>query len=515
MRREWEIHSAAVIWAANLSSGKSLIMDDLRILLCSPEIAPYAKTGGLADMAAALPEALKELGCDIRLFMPLYHCARDKAVPLKPIAQQIPLLIGNRTYHCNLWETVSAGGIPVYLLEKEEFFDRDHLYGIHGKDYEDNAERYIAFCQAVFPLCSHLSWFPNILHLHDWQAALVSAYWFHNWRYDPALSRTKTVFTIHNLAYQGIFPATHFALTHLPLHAFAMEGLEFWGNCNFLKAGVIYSDALTTVSPRYSQEIQRPEFGSGLDGLIKDRRDKLVGILNGADYKIWNPETDPLIPARYDARNLSGKAVCKKRLLAELGFPKTNVNYPLLGMITRLVPQKGLDLFREVLDQLLSLNVSVVVLGTGDPPIEQWLKAKAEQVPGKLQVHLKFDERLAHLIEAGADLFLMPSRFEPCGLNQMYSLRYGTIPVVHATGGLDDSIVDVMLNPQTGTGFKFYQYTAFDFLYTTRSALELFQAKEKWLKLQQRAMAEDFSWGRSARSYLDLYRKLLDQRTLE
>jgi starch synthase len=294
-----------------------------------------------------------------------------------------------------------------------------------------------------------------------------------------------------------------------------MEGLEFWGNCNFLKAGVIYSDALTTVSPRYSQEIQSPEFGSGLDGLIKDRRDKLVGILNGVDYKIWNPETDPLIPARYDARNLSGKAVCKKRLLAELGFPKTNVNYPLLGMITRLVPQKGLDLFREVLDQLLSLNVSVVVLGTGDPPIEQWLKAKAEQVPGKLQVHLKFDERLAHLIEAGADLFLMPSRFEPCGLNQMYSLRYGTIPVVHATGGLDDSIVDVMLNPQTGTGFKFYQYTAFDFLYTTRSALELFQAKEKWLKLQQRAMAEDFSWGRSARSYLDLYRKLLDQRTPE
>jgi starch synthase len=487
-------------------------MEDLRVLICSSEAAPYAKTGGLADVSAALPEALQQLGCDVRLFLPLHRCVREVAGPMRLRAGGIPLEIGARSYHGNLWEATSASGIPVYFLEKPEFFDRTGLYGTPDGDYEDNADRFIAFSQAVLPLCKHLGWFPSILHSHDWQAALVSAYWFHQWRYDPDFALSGTVFTIHNLAYQGIFPASHFALTHLPPHAFSVDGMEFWDNCSFLKAGLVFSDFLTTVSPRYSQEIQTPDLGCGLDGVLRNRRSDLTGILNGVDYLVWDPATDPYIPAHYSGVCPGGKKLCKERLLAELGFSKTSTNHPLLGMINRLVPQKGVDLLRDTLDDLLALNVTMAVLGAGDAETQAWLQAKADQFPGKLQVRFGFDEGLAHKIEAGADIFLMPSHFEPCGLNQMYSLRYGTIPVVHATGGLDDSIVDVMLNPQTGTGFKFYQYTPFDFLYTTRCALELYQQTEAWSQLQRRAMAEDFSWQRSARSYRQIYQQVLERR---
>jgi starch synthase len=487
-------------------------MDAMRILLCSPEITPYAKTGGLADVAGALPEALHALGCDVRLFMPLYRCAREVAATLVPLIANVPLVVGGQTLHGNLWQSVTPGGIPIYFLEKDEFFDRTYLYGTAQGDYEDNAERYIAYCQAVLPLCQQLDWYPNILHSHDWQAALVSAYWYHLWRYQDQFAHSATVFTIHNLAYQGIFPPSHFALTHLPPHAFSVDGMEFWGNCSFLKSALVYSDLLTTVSPRYSQEIQNPDLGSGLDGVLRERRTRLVGILNGVDYRVWNPETDALIAARFTVKRMEGKRLCKEALLTELEFPNESRSYPLLGMITRLVPQKGLDLLREILDELLALNVSLVILGTGEAGIEGWLREKARQHAAKLRLCVGFDEPLAHRIEAGTDLFLMPSQFEPCGLNQMYSLRYGTIPIVHAVGGLDDSIVDVMLNPDSGTGFKFYQYTAFDFFYTTRSALELYGDLERWRQLQRRAMLEDFSWERAARSYLQGYQSALERR---
>jgi starch synthase len=489
-------------------------MDKLRILICSPEITPYAKTGGLADVAGPLAEALHALNCDVRLFMPLYRRVRETAAPLTQLAADISLLVGDRTIHAALWQSVTAGGVPIYFLEKDEFFDRTHLYGTAAGDYEDNADRYIAYCQAVLPLCQQLDWYPNILHAHDWQSALVPAYWYHHWRYQAQFAAAATVFTIHNLAYQGIFPPSCFSLTHLPPHAFSVNGMEFWGNCSFLKGGLVYSDLLTTVSPRYSQEIQSAELGCGLDGVLRDLRGRLIGILNGVDYQVWNPETDPWTAAHYSGDNLEGKGLCKEALLAELDFPNEARSRPLLGMITRLVPQKGLDLLREVLDDLLSLKVSLVILGTGDPEIEGWLQEKARQHAGKLRVRIGFDEPLAHRIEAGADLFLMPSQFEPCGLNQMYSLRYGTIPVVHAVGGLDDSIVDVMLSPETGTGFKFYQYTAFDFFYTTRSALALYADQDKWREIQRRAMREDFSWERAARAYLQGYQSALAQRSM-
>ena len=486
------------------------IMAKLRILLCSPEIAPYAKTGGLADVAAALPEALHALDCDIRLFMPLYRCARDVAAPLTLLAKGVAMMVGGRTFHGALWQGATAGGVPVYFLEKDEFFDRSQLYSTLQGDYEDNADRYIAYCQAVLPLCQSLGWYPDIIHAHDWQAALVVAYFHHFWRHQPEFATAATAFTIHNLAYQGIFPPSHFGLTQLPPHAFTVNGLEFWGNCSFLKAGLVYSDLLTTVSPRYSQEIQQSELGCGLDGVLRERRGQLVGILNGVDYRVWNPGTDPWIAAHYQAGNMEGKQLCKQALLAELGFASEAHSYPLLGMITRLVPQKGLDLMREMIDDLLAESVTLVILGTGEAETETWLREKARQHAAKMRVCLTFDDPLAHRIEAGADLFLMPSRYEPCGLNQMYSLRYGTVPVVHAVGGLDDSIVDVMLDPETGTGFKFYQYTAFDFFYTTRSALELYQDKPKWQQLQHRTMLQDFSWKQAARTYLQYYHAVLE-----
>jgi starch synthase len=491
---------------------KAETMTNLRILLCSSEIAPYAKTGGLADVAAALPEALHTMGCDIRLFMPLYRCTRDVAGPLQLLVQDVPLSVGERTYHVSFWEGTTVTGVPIYFLEKDEFFDRSYLYGTPSRDYQDNADRYVAYCQAVLPLCRQLDWYPSILHGHDWQAALISAYFYHYWRYQTPFSRSATTFTIHNLSYQGIFPASYFALTHLPPQAFAVDGLEFWGNCNFLKAGLVYSDLLTTVSPRYSQEIQQPELGAGLDGVLRDRRGRLIGILNGVDSRVWNPESDPLIAARYSVEDMEGKRLCKAALLAELDLPQESRSHPLLAMITRLVPQKGLDLVREILDDLLALNVSLVILGTGEPETERWLQEKAAQHPAKMRVILAFDDPLAHRIEAGADIFLMPSRFEPCGLNQMYSLRYGTIPLVHAAGGLDDSVQDVMLKPRTGTGFKFYQYTAFDFFYTTRAALQLHEDREQWRQLQRRAMIEDFSWERAAKIYLQGYENALEQR---
>ncbi|MBP8645745.1 MAG: glycogen synthase GlgA [Syntrophobacteraceae bacterium] len=487
-------------------------MAELRVLFCSPEVSPYAKTGGLADVSASLPPALKDLGCDVRVFMPLYRCSHDKT-PLVPLAENLPVRVGTQTYHVHFWRSDSPSGVPIYFLEKDEFFDRTHLYGTPTRgDYEDNADRFVTYCRAVHSLCLQLDWFPDVFHLHDWQSALVAPYQQVHWRYDPSFSHAAVVFTIHNLAYQGIMPARQFALTRLPSEVFTIGGMEFWGQCNLLKAGLVYSDFITTVSPRYSREIQEPQFGHGLDGVLRERRDRLVGILNGIDYNQWDPATDPLIPRRYSSRDLEGKGECKRVLCSELGFPEENLDKPLLAIIGRLTAQKGFDLLLAVLDELLVFSTSLVILGTGDPDLEDRLKEYAGNHPGQVRAIFQFDECMAHRIEAGADVFLMPSRFEPCGLNQMYSLRYGTVPVVHATGGLDDSVVDVLRDPEGGTGFKFYEYTPEAFMGSIRAALELYAHKERWAALQRRGMAQDFSWNRSAGQYVEVYRRALERK---
>jgi starch synthase len=400
--------------------------------------------------------------------------------------------------------------LPLYLLEKDEFYDRSYLYGAPASgDYEDNAERFITFCHAIRPLCIALQWFPSILHLHDWQTGLAAAYHHYTWRLEPAFAESKTVFTIHNLAYQGVFPSRYFSLTNLPAEAFSLNGIEFWGNCNFLKAGLLYSNYLTTVSPRYSREIQSPENGHGLHGVLRERKDSLSGILNGIDQTVWDPKTDSFIAKNYGPSRLSGKRLCKDALLAEFGFSKESLDLPLLGMISRLALQKGFRLLHEIVDELMNLPVLLVILGTGDSENGEMVREMAARYPDRIKVRIEFNEPLAHRIEAGADMFLMPSSYEPCGLNQMYSLRYGTIPIVHATGGLDDSVVDVHLEPLSGTGFKFYTYEASALFDTIKSALGLFQDKAKWVELQRRGMAQEFSWKRSAQKYLEVYERVL------
>jgi len=482
----------------------------MQILFCVSEVAPFAKTGGLADVASSLPDSLRKLGCDVRIFMPLYRSVREKIGDLNLVAQKIVIPVGVHDYHIHFWESSTESGTPIYLLEKDEFYDRSNLYGtpVRG-DYEDNAERFIVFNLAVRQLCAALGWYPSILHLHDWQAGLVPAYFKLSWRFDPKFIRTATVFTIHNIAYQGLFPADFFSLTNLPPSVWSPQGIEFWGQCNFLKAGLVYSDFITTVSPRYASEITTMEFGFGLEGILKERQGSLLGILNGIDTDEWDPETDPTLPQNFSADDLSGKRICKEALCDRVGFNNKTRGYPLLGMIGRLATQKGFDLLEEILPDLMDLPVNLIILGTGDAAIEENIRQMAKLYPGRLQLARQFDEEMAHLIEAGADIFLMPSRYEPCGLNQMYSLRYGTVPVVHATGGLDDSVVDVLDHPDSGTGFKFYEYKPEAFLEAIKSALGLFKEAHRWTEIQKRAMVQDFSCDRSASQYIEVYAKAL------
>jgi starch synthase len=487
-------------------------MKKLRVLFCASEVAPYAKTGGLADVTEALPAALKELGCDVRVFMPLYRCVRDWVKSPQVLPDLPRIAVGIHDYRINLLETRTTSGLPLYLLEKDEFYDRSFLYGSPSfGDYEDNAERFITFCHAIHPLCHAVQWYPDILHLHDWQTGLAAAYHHFRWRYDPAFAASRTVLTIHNLAYQGVFPSHYFSLTDLPAEAFSIDGMEFWGNCNFLKAGLVYSDYLTTVSPRYSREIQSEESGHGLHGVLQGRTESLSGILNGIDQTVWNPRIDSFLAQNFSSSRLAGKHRCKEALLAELGFAVKDSELALVGMIGRMATQKGFHLLGEMVDQLMDLPVLLVILGSGDAQIEALVRAMAERYPERIKIRIEFNEPLAHRIEAGADLFLMPSSYEPCGLNQMYSLRYGAIPIVHATGGLDDSVVDVQLEPSGGTGFKFYAYEAKALLDVITAALELFRDQEKWQELQRRAMAQEFSWKRSAEQYREIYEKVLNR----
>ena len=486
----------------------------MQVLFCASEVSPFAKTGGLADVAASLPVSLQKLGCDVRIFMPLYLSVREKfGSVIEPLAQNVIVPVGIHDYHVHFWEGRTETGIPIYFLEKDEFFDRSHLYGspVRG-DYEDNAERFIAFNRATQQLCTTLDWFPSLFHLHDWQTGLVAAYYYLNWRYDPRFLRSGTIFTIHNIAYQGVFPPGYFGLSQLPPSAFSIAGIEFWGQCNLLKAGLIYSDFLTTVSPRYALEIQTNAFGFGLEGVLGERKDSLAGILNGIDTTVWDPATDPDLPANFSLKDISGKRICKETLCARVGFPEEHRSFPLLGMISRFATQKGFDLLEKILPDLMELPVNMIILGTGDAAIEDQLKEMEIRFPDRLKLLFKFDEKVAHLIEAGTDIFLMPSRYEPCGLNQMYSLRYGTIPVVHATGGLDDSVIDVMENPDFGTGFKFYEYKPEAFFSSIRLALDLYEHKNKWSEIRQRAMSQDFSWDRSAREYIQIYEKVLTKK---
>ena len=471
------------------------------VIIAASEAAPFVKTGGLGDVAGSLPVALKKLGCEPVLFLPYYRQIAEGGFKTEPTGLTVTVPIGRREI---TGEVLKGGhnGVPVYFIRRDEYYDRGFLYGTPDGDYFDNLERYAFFSRAVLETLKSRAFDPAIIHCHDWQTGLIPAYLRDAYKNDLCFASTSTVFTVHNIAYQGLFPPDLFDLTGLSPALFTPEGLEFWGKVNLLKAGLVYSDAITTVSEAYSAEIQTPEFGWGLDGVLRGRKHDLYGIINGVDYEEWDPSADPLIPAQYSAADLAGKAGCRQELVKEFGLKLKN-NTPVIGMVSRLAAQKGIDILIEAMPALMKLNVAFVIIGSGDRRYSTGLEELAHRYPGKLSVKIAFDKRLSHFIEAGSDIFLMPSRYEPCGLNQIYSLRYGTVPVVRATGGLDDTVRGY--DGVDGTGFKFSDYSAAALVEKVREALRVFKDKEAWEALQKAGMKEDFSWERSAARYIELY----------
>jgi starch synthase len=393
-------------------------------------------------------------------------------------------------------------------VQCDEFFDRDYLYGTPKGDYKDNVQRFAFFSRAVFSLGETLEQRWDVIHCHDWQAALIPVYLKTAFSDHPLFSKTRSLLTIHNLGYQGIFPHEIFPILGIPPHLFSMEWLEFWGKVNFLKGGIIFADQLTTVSPTYAKEIQTPEFGCGLEGVLKDQTTKLTGILNGVDYTQWNPVDDTHLPANYAPDGLKGKKACKEKLLKRCGLAPDLMEQPLFGMISRLAGQKGVDILSQVVERVMKEEAGLVILGAGEEKYERLLTKMAKKYPKQMSVTIAFDEALAHQIEAGCDIYLMPSLYEPCGLNQMYSLKYGTLPVVRKTGGLADTVVEVNIKKRKGTGFLFSAYDPDALWKAIEKALQCFADKELWVELIQQAMAQDFSWSRSAGEYLRLYQRL-------
>ncbi len=472
----------------------------MRILFAASEALPYAKTGGLADVIEALPRALVKLGHEVAVFLPRYRGVKATSVvmPSMTIAQ------GTRLRFPAIASGSLLRGVRYFFLDDPFYFDRDGIYGDKNHEYPDNAERFTEFSRATIELAKHI-WTPDIFHCNDWQTAMVPALLRSSYADDSAVANIPVVFTIHNIGYHGVFPPDSLARAGIPQSIFHPGGIEFFGNANFLKGGLIYSDYLTTVSRKYAQEIQTPEFGFGLDGVIRSRADRLTGILNGVDYSIWGPERDPLIPAKYSAKNLEGKKECKQKLLQEFQLLQDNLSRPVIGMVSRFADQKGFDLIATIARDLMQEDVLLAVVGTGDRRYEDLFRALVSDFPGRVGLKIAYDNALAHLVEAGSDMFLMPSRYEPCGLNQIYSLRYGTVPIVRATGGLDDTIEPFDLEHGTGTGFKFLEYSGGALMHSIRQALHYFADDRIWKRIQWNGMAKDFSWNTSAAEYAKLY----------
>jgi starch synthase len=480
-----------------------------RVLFVATEAVPYVKTGGLADVVGSLPFALMKLGCEVAVVLPRYRAISPERYKLKSEFKGIPVPMGMGEMNADILSTrLGDTHGTVYFIQNDRYFDRDGLYGTPEGDYHDNAERFAFFSRAVLEMLKVLNWTPEILHLNDWQTGLVPAYLKTLYGTQAPYASIRTLFTIHNMAYQGIFPKYVLPMTGISWDEFRHEKLEFYDQVNYLKTGLIYSDALNTVSPRYAVEIQTDEFGHGLQGVLKDRSADLSGILNGVDYGEWNPSTDKEIPAQYTVKNHEKKMESKKKLLRELGLqfkPQT----PVIGLVSRLVDQKGLDLVTEVIQDFLGLDVQFIVLGTGEPRYEAMFQSLAQRFPDRLSVQLKFDTRLSKMIYAGSDLFLMASRFEPCGLGQMIAMKYGSIPLVRKTGGLADTVENLSLDGKKGTGFVFENYRGEELLFTLKRAVEAFHQPKLWKELVQRAMTQDFSWDASARHYLGLYGQVL------
>jgi starch synthase len=481
----------------------------MKIVFAASECVPFAKTGGLADVVGALPPALAALGHDVTVYLPKYK--QTKLPDAKTVVRSITIPFDDRFRFCSVVDGGTHSGVKFYFIDYPPYFERDALYGTPLGDYRDNAERFALYSRAVLEACKVLG-VPDVFHCHDWQSALVPILLRSVYAEDPALRDVATVFTIHNMGYQGLFPPDTLALLMLPWDLFTIDKLEFYGKLNFLKGALVFTDFITTVSRKYSQEIQTAEYGFGLEGVLRGRAGTVAGILNGVDYNEWSPQSDKFIVAHYAPQDLGGKAKCKQDLLAEFGVRNPDPKLPVIGIVSRFAAQKGFDLISQVADRLAREDMIVVALGAGDKEYEDLFRRLNKQFPQKFALKVAYDNKIAHKIEAGADMFLMPSRYEPCGLNQIYSLKYGTVPVVRATGGLDDTIENWDLHTRKGTGFKFTEYNGESLLLTIKQALQAFRDQTSWQVLMRNGMSKDFSWNASAREYGKVYEKVKQMR---
>jgi starch synthase len=486
----------------------------VHIVFAASECAPFAKTGGLAEAVAALPRELVKQGHQVTVYLPLYRSMRPYlAGELSFAIRSITIPFPGYNRFAGIVDGGLRNGVQFFFVDCPELFDRDGIYGPNtgAGDYGDNAERFGLFSRAVIEAAKQLG-VPEIFHVHDWQASLIPVFLRTVYYYDPSLRAASTVLTIHNAGYQGLFPANTTAQMLLPWDLYTLDRLEYYGAFNFLKGGLVYSDYLTTVSPTYAQEIQTEEYGAGLDPIFRKRHADLRGILNGVDYSQWDPSRDPKLAAHYSAEHLEGKIECRRDLLHAFGLSSVPESAAVIGIISRFATQKGLDFLEKVADSLIARDLALVVLGSGEPYYESFFRSLSARRPDRIAVQVKFDDALAHKIEAGSDIFLNPSRYEPCGQNQMYSLKYGTVPLVRATGGLEDTVKEWDSAEGTGTGFKFHGYEPLELLAAIDRALNAFQDKAVWKKLMLNGMAKDFAWEHAAREYLEVYEEVLQRR---
>jgi starch synthase len=481
----------------------------MNIVFAASEGVPFSKTGGLADVVGALPRSLAALGHQVSVYLPRYR--QTKLTEPVPEVRSVTIPFDDQYRFASVVSGGSLHGVRFYFVEYPPYFDRDALYGTPAGDYPDNAERFALFSRTVLE-ASKILGVPQIFHCHDWQSALIPVLVRTVYAEDPAFRDVGTVFTIHNMGYQGLFPPDTLPLLMLPWDLFTMSKMEFFGQVNFLKGALTYADFITTVSRKYSQEIQTAEYGFGLEGVLRDRASTVTGILNGVDYDEWSPQTDKFIAAKFSPQDLSGKAMCKQDLLAAFGIPTADVKLPVIGVVSRFAAQKGFDLIAQIADRLAREEMIVVALGAGDKTYEEMFLRLNKQFPKKIAVKVAYDNAIAHKIEAGADMFLMPSRYEPCGLNQIYSLKYGTVPIVRATGGLDDTIEPWDARSGKGTGFKFSEYNGESLLLTIKQALSAYRDQTSWQALMRNGMNKDFSWNASAREYGKIYEKVRQMR---
>ena len=482
----------------------------LKVLILASEVSPYAKLGGLGDASASLAKSLRKLGADVRVALPFYRSAKQSGCEFEPVIEKMEVPFGDQVLATDVWRTTESDGGSVYFFDREDLFDRPNFYGSRQiGDYFDNLERFIFFSRAGILLAKRIGFRPGIVHLHDWETGAVSVFLRSLYGNDPFFYKTSTVFSFHNAAYQGNFPPEKLAVTGLPFSLYNLEGIEFWGQISLLKAGIVFSDAVTTVSPTYAREVCTPQYGLGMEGVVNRRGEDFQGVLPGVDYDVWNPETDTEIAANYGPKDLSGKKVCRDRLFQELELDSKYRDGLVLGWVSRLVEHKGTGLIVQAMRNLMNLNVTLVVAGDGEESYRKELKSWEQHFPGRIRVRFVSDDRLVRKVTAGSDLLLLPCKYEPSGLAQMYAIKYGTIPVVRRTGGLADVVRPYDPDTGEGWGFAFDGFSSDEFTAKLREAAELMGDADHRGKLIQNAMSCDFSCEHTGRRYLEIYEKVL------